>query len=471
MATPPLVSVAEPPEVAHGHDLKASPACPNCEAPRAGDYCSQCGHSFRIERLTFRVLFAEFARKFLNFEQGLLRTAKEMTLDPGGVARRYIAGQRRRYVNPFTYLVAGTAVSLLVTKLSGMGDTMLEHVRDQLMSSSGGAENRALVQAQIDASVFMTEHTMYLSILAVIPMALLLRWWLGSEHRHTTAEMTVMPLYVFGHLSLIGTVIVAMVSFFPYDPLRIMVIGMAPGVAYFAWAGYGLFKTKGAAVLTSVIYLFSYVAVIFGSTNVVLVVFLIGANQLGVDTEDWSPSLAAQENAVAVMQAFVDEGVDVNQPSAYTPLHLAARAGHVEMVTFLLDHGGDVNAVDQQGRTPGYLAMHHDQAEVAGLLLKADGARLGLISERGQSLLMEAVNHDFVDLALWLAQQDGVDPNVQHLEDGSTALIQAARKGYVDVVEMLLAQGADPSLADHEGRTAQEVASDEAVKALLQAAP
>ena len=40
-----------------------------------------------------------------------------MTRDPGGFARRYIDGQRRRYVSPPTYLFFGAALTLLTFPL------------------------------------------------------------------------------------------------------------------------------------------------------------------------------------------------------------------------------------------------------------------------------------------------------------------------------------------------------------------
>ena len=80
-----------------------------------GEYCHQCGQHF-LERLTIRLFVHELVTR-VSIERGLLYTVWDMTRDPGGVIRRYIAGQRRRYVSPVTYLLFGAALMLLTFPL------------------------------------------------------------------------------------------------------------------------------------------------------------------------------------------------------------------------------------------------------------------------------------------------------------------------------------------------------------------
>lgn len=45
-----------------------------------------------------------------------------------------------------------------------------------------------------------------------------------------------------------------------------------------------------------------------------------------------------------------------------TPLHYAAREGHLEIVERFLNEKANIEIIDKQGRTPLYLAAEHGQA-------------------------------------------------------------------------------------------------------------
>jgi len=58
-----------------------------------------------------------------------------------------------------------------------------------------------------------------------------------------------------------------------------------------------------------------------------------------------------------------------------TPLHRAASKVHKEMAELLIAKGADVNAKDENGRTPLDWAVNWNQAETADLLRKHGGKR------------------------------------------------------------------------------------------------
>ncbi|KAJ5380404.1 ankyrin repeat-containing protein [Penicillium cataractarum] len=89
-----------------------------------------------------------------------------------------------------------------------------------------------------------------------------------------------------------------------------------------------------------------------------------------------------------------------------SPLWLAARRGHLEILEILLDHGADIEIRNPVGMTPLMIAAREGQCEVVKVLL-ARGA-----------------NH------------------AAQTRDHSTALLWALRAGMVDAVKMLIAHGA-----------------------------
>ncbi|MFP4374136.1 MAG: ankyrin repeat domain-containing protein [Spirochaetaceae bacterium] len=122
-----------------------------------------------------------------------------------------------------------------------------------------------------------------------------------------------------------------------------------------------------------------------------------------------------------------------------TPLHWAARQGHVEVVRTLIDNGADVNASDVFGRTPLHLAVSHP--EVVELLLDA-GAGVDARDQLSNTPLHRAVpSLETVDALI----RAGADVNARNT-GGNTPLDIAMRYGNsrraVEVVQRLVEAGA-----------------------------
>lgn len=73
--------------------------CLNCGTKLVGPYCAVCGQKSHVHRSLRGFLF-DFVQGLYNFEGKIWRTLPMLALQPGEMTRRYIAGERARFISP-----------------------------------------------------------------------------------------------------------------------------------------------------------------------------------------------------------------------------------------------------------------------------------------------------------------------------------------------------------------------------------
>jgi hypothetical protein len=413
-------------------------------------------------RLTMGLVLRGVAERFFDVDRGWLRTARELTFGPGAMIRRYVEGHRKVYANPFAYLMAGTAVSIMVQKVVGFQERIVTTSRNSALDSPLQMEfvNRF--------TELMSQNALYVSVGILVPLALVVRLFFRRSG-FNLAECFVFALYTVGHLALLGFVLVPLYMLLPPSAAIQGVVGMTVAVFYTAYAARGFFSGGPVATVIKMAVAYVLAYIVFMLVMMVFVLAYIFIVLLpGSSGEDWDLVTAADYEAVPVIEKLLDDGADINMTLQRTALHAAAANGNLEIVELLIERGADVNLQDIHGRVAMFVALAEHQPEVARHLAEAE-TNPHVRTTDSSTLLMAAARAEDRELVQW-ALDHGTDVNAfRPGKNNATALIIAARKGNSEIVKLLLAGGADPSVVNEKGQTALDVAKGENVKGLLRA--
>ncbi|MBK9579125.1 MAG: ankyrin repeat domain-containing protein [Fibrobacterota bacterium] len=169
--------------------------------------------------------------------------------------------------------------------------------------------------------------------------------------------------------------------------------------------------------------------------------------------------LAADAGDLEAVKFLIDHGSDVDDFNfgRITPLMIAATRGDLAMVELLVDQGASMEAISGTYLTPLMYAMlnHHDA--VVDLMLKKQADPLFEPEENGEdprignALFLTVLVRDTANFRRLYTLHP--DPNLR-LRDGKTLLMAAAEAKSFWFVQRLLSMQADISALDREGNSA-----------------
>ncbi len=175
-----------------------------------------------------------------------------------------------------------------------------------------------------------------------------------------------------------------------------------------------------------------------------------GARLTARTSQGWSPLiLAVKRGDVEMTKRLVEAGADVNDRSqgkiGSTVLCWAGSTGNLKLIEFLLVRGADVNGRSHDGNFPLFYAAANNDLPLARLLLAKD-ARVNQFGTRSQNGILctplcgAALHGHFEMMELLLAH--GADLERRD-NTAATLLMQMAKEPRPDVVRWLIEKGAN----------------------------
>ena len=151
------------------------------------------------------------------------------------------------------------------------------------------------------------------------------------------------------------------------------------------------------------------------------------------------------------------EHATVRGGSEETPLHVAASAGHSDILWLLTEHGADVNGRNEKnGEIPLHRASANGRLE-AGQFLLNRAADIDVPNDSKNTALMLATLRGHAEFAQMLLERGASIDARGSL--GWTPLHWAAVSGRIDVVRLLLDRGADARVCENRGFTPSQLGS------------
>jgi hypothetical protein len=102
------------------HEPTSSPStCLNCGACVSGAYCGNCGQAVHLHRSVASIAH-ELLHGVFHFEGKIWRTLPELFFHPGRLTRRYIDGERAKFVSPMALFLFSVFLMFAVFSATGM---------------------------------------------------------------------------------------------------------------------------------------------------------------------------------------------------------------------------------------------------------------------------------------------------------------------------------------------------------------
>ncbi|CAG8386927.1 unnamed protein product [Penicillium salamii] len=167
-----------------------------------------------------------------------------------------------------------------------------------------------------------------------------------------------------------------------------------------------------------------------------------------IETKGTALYLAARSGRLSTAEILLEKcgGIILEESNDHgrKPLGAAARNGHLDVVEFLISRGADVSATDNSDQTALHLASYGGNSRIAQRLLEENPELLEVRNNDGDTSFASAARCGHLNLVEYLLSQKA-DMYAKDV-DGGTGWHQSAERGHIDVVRKLFLE--DPGFRD-----------------------
>ena len=180
-------------------------------------FCPKCGQKVSVKRLETSVVFTDALKSFTSADKGILYLLKYLPFKPGVISREYVDGKRKKYFNPFTFLILSIGITSFLSASFNL-----------LASSTTDLDN--------PVSIFMSKN-INLIIFLTVPVIGCFTYLLFRKEKINFAESLIISSYCSAIRSVFFIIIVTpLIIFFRNSYLLITSLYLLGFAIYYAWA-------------------------------------------------------------------------------------------------------------------------------------------------------------------------------------------------------------------------------------------
>lgn len=227
-------------------------ACQNCDIQLETGYrfCPNCGQTSDTHRFTMGHFLHEAGHAFTHADKGIFFLIKELALKPGIVLKEYIVeGKRKRYFNPFTFMLLMSGLLLFFTAVFKPYDTetigMTKEEAKQYYATI--PKGQQLMERQKKFAVFMEKNTKLIS-LASVPLTAFIFWLAFRRKGLYYAEHLVVALFLTGFFTIFNILMTPVLTTLKGTVLyrNLSMLPLLFQFIYFGWAYIPLLSANGS---------------------------------------------------------------------------------------------------------------------------------------------------------------------------------------------------------------------------------
>lgn len=150
--------------------------CKSCGKEGTGKFCSACGQSYSVKRITLSTILHDVFHFFTHLEKGFGYTLRQLCVAPGAMQREYVEGVRSRHQKPFSMFFICASANAVARYWIQEGMVKYYH--------------------QDAAEATLRHEYQLLLLLIALPVISLIMWLLFKSSKYNYAEIGVLELYL-----------------------------------------------------------------------------------------------------------------------------------------------------------------------------------------------------------------------------------------------------------------------------------